>query len=213
MEVSKLGLLVIGSCLVCGCGTSPPPAASGGSQQRRPQQPATEASFTSAIPAAAEPDADSAESTPAAEAVELQVLEWAGVEDLIASHRGKVVVVDLWATYCAPCIREFPGLVALNRSHPDEVACISVSLDDVDDQDKALAFLQEHEATFDNVLCTTDPDTLYDEILKVGAIPVIYVYGPDGEMLKRFTSPTEDGSEVSYEEHIVPFVVGLLGEG
>ena len=122
------------------------------------------------------------------------------------------VVVDLWATYCAPCIREFPGLVALSQEHPEHVACVSVSLDDVEDQEDALSFLREHNATFDNVLCTTDPDTLYDEILKVGAIPVIYVYGRDGEMLKRFTSPTEDGDEVTYEGHIVPFVEELIGE-
>lgn len=214
MEFRTLRPSVLAVFLVWGCTQSPPPApavsdgpapseGTNGTGVDATPEPASNGS-----PAAMQPEPDVAPTV-----VELQLLEWEGVEELIASHKGRVVVVDLWATYCAPCIREFPGLVALSQSHPEDVACISVSLDDVDDQEAALTFLREQNALIDNVLCTTDPDTLYDEILKVGAIPVIYVYGPDGELRQRFTSPTDDGGEVTYEGHIVPFVEELLGEG
>lgn len=210
MTSRNLWLLALGCCLVCGCSQSPSPpsAASNGPNGAE----------TAGSESAAEPNATgsgeepgTAETTAAPETVELQLMEWPGVEELIASHQGDIVVVDLWATYCDPCRREFPGLVALSQAHPEDVTCISVSLDEVDDQEQALDFLREHHATFENVLCTTDWDTLYDEILKVGAIPVIYVYGRDGEMLKRFT--TIDGGDVTYEDHIVPFVEELLAEG
>ena len=142
-------------------------------------------------------------------AVELGLLPWEGVVELIQSHQGKVVVVDLWATYCAPCRAEFPGLVELSQADPENIVCISVSPEDPDSQEKALAFLQEQNATMQNVLCTTDSDKLYDEILQIGGIPAVYVYGRDGEQAKLFTGPTAEGTEHTYAEHIRPYVQDL----
>lgn len=49
-----------------------------------------------------------------------------------ASARGKVLVVDVWATYCKPCRDAFPRLDALARAHPDAVV-IGVSVDEGED--------------------------------------------------------------------------------
>jgi len=87
-----------------------------------------------------------------------------------------------------------------------------VSLDDPDDAKKrteALKFLQEQKAAFTNLLCTTDADKLYNEILQIGGIPAVYVYGSDGQIAKLFTGPAPDGSEHTYEDHITPYVLGL----
>ena len=52
----------------------------------------------------------------AGEKVEVEILDWKGVEKWIASQKGKVVVVDMWSLSCEPCRREFPNLVsAINR--------------------------------------------------------------------------------------------------
>jgi thiol-disulfide isomerase/thioredoxin len=144
--------------------------------------------------------------------VQLIALSWEGIQEQIAARKGKVVVVDLWATYCLPCRETFPGLVELSILDPEKIACISVSLDDAEDEEKraeALAFLQEQQAKFPNYLCTTDADTLYDEILKIGGIPAVYVYGKDGQLAKLFNGPTPEGTEHTYEEHITPYVLEL----
>ena len=47
----------------------------------------------------------------------------------IASHRGKIVVLDCWSTSCPPCVREFPGLVMLQKEYGDSVVCLSLSFD------------------------------------------------------------------------------------
>ena len=47
--------------------------------------------------------------------VRLSIVDFEGIQRRIADHRGKVVVVDAWATYCVPCKREFPNLVRLSR--------------------------------------------------------------------------------------------------
>jgi thiol-disulfide isomerase/thioredoxin len=155
---------------------------------------------------------ETSSSGPAAGEITLVDLPWESVQEQIAAHQGKVVVVDLWATYCDPCRATFPGLVTLSKQDPENIVCISVSLDDPSDAERremALAFLKEQQATFTNILCTTDETKLYDEILKIGGIPAVYVYGRDGQMAKLFTGRSPDGGEHTYEAHITPFVTEL----
>src|ERR1041385_9066279 len=94
--------------------------------------------------------------------VALKVLDYDGLQKLIASRKGQVVVMDCWATSCAPCIKEFPNLVALHKKYGSaKVACISLSFDyDGSDPLKDVEppvqkFLERQGATFDNVLCST----------------------------------------------------------
>src|SRR5439155_2203582 len=66
------------------------------------------------------------------------------VSEAIAANKGKVVVAELWASSCAPCVKSFPHLTELHRAYgPDGLACVSVSVDRGEDADKALAFLKQ----------------------------------------------------------------------
>ena len=58
----------------------------------------------------------------------LVVASWDEVQQMVAAHEGKVVVLDLWSTWCIPCKKEFPHLVEIHEGFPADVACISVSL-------------------------------------------------------------------------------------
>ncbi len=152
--------------------------------------------------------------TPAAKAdpvdpasVKLQILDYDGLQKLIAGHRGKVVVMDCWATYCVPCVKEFPNLVALNKKRStDGLACISLSLDfdgtgkPEDVQPNVLKFLQKREATFDNVLSSVEADGLCKK-LEFAAPPAVFVFDRQGKLRKRFdhSSAVKDGP-FSYEQ-------------
>ncbi len=57
-------------------------------------------------------------------AVELTLADLAQLSEIVKSQAGKVVVVDVWSTSCAPCMREFPHLVALSHTDADKLACI-----------------------------------------------------------------------------------------
>jgi thiol-disulfide isomerase/thioredoxin len=124
--------------------------------------------------------------------VTLKTLDYDGLQKLIASHKGTVVFVDCWSTSCAPCIKEFPRLVALHKQYgPKKLACISLSFD-YDGSDKieeirppVLAFLERQKATFDNVLSSTPSDELSKK-LEIPAIPAVFVYDRDGKLAKRF---------------------------
>ncbi|MEX2187902.1 MAG: TlpA disulfide reductase family protein [Pirellulales bacterium] len=143
--------------------------------------------------------------------VTLEVLDVVGVQGRIASHKDKkIVVVDYWSTSCPPCMKEFPGLVALSEKHPDDVACISVSLDYEGGKNKKPADLEPKVLNFltslapqpkrvDNVLCGTPSDeVLSDATLNLGGSPpVVVVYGRDGTVAKMF----ENGSADSEDEY------------
>jgi thiol-disulfide isomerase/thioredoxin len=155
------------------------------------------------------PDAAKTPAQAAAEpAVRLQLLDYAGIEKLIASHRGKVVVMDAWSTSCPPCIQEFPNLVALSKKYgPDKLACISLSFDyegigkPEEVEPKVLAFLQQQQATFDNVLSTVESDALYRK-LKLTSIPAVFIYDRDGKLVQRFDNEaaTTEADAFTYEQ-------------
>lgn len=125
-------------------------------------------------------------------AVTLRLVDHAGLEAEIAAHRGRVVVLDCWSTSCPPCVREFPGLVALAERHPDEVVCMSLSFDyeglggPEDVQPRVRTFLEAVGARrIVNMIGSVDSDTLARAVDIVG-VPAVFVYGRDGLLVERF---------------------------
>ena len=85
-------------------------------------------------------------------AINLRVASRPEYDAVIAGHKGKVVLVDFWATYCVPCRKQFPHTVELSRTLGDlGLRVVSVSCDGADKHDAAQQFLQKSEARFDNL--------------------------------------------------------------
>jgi thiol-disulfide isomerase/thioredoxin len=160
-------------------------------------------------------------STDPAASVPLAVKTWKETEELIAGHQGKVVVVDIWSTWCGPCIQEFPGLVKLHQKHRGDVVCISLNLNysgakgesPDESREEVLKFLNKQNADFQNILCA-DPDSDIYKKLGLAAVPAVLVYDKTGQMRKRFDNETEEyGKEgFKYDPHIIVFVEMLLNE-
>ncbi len=139
------------------------------------------------------------------DAVKVQILNYDGIESLIASKRGKVVVVDVWSTGCPPCIKNFPDLVALQkRIGPEQLACISVSLDfegigkPEDRLPDVRKFLERQGATFDNVLASEEPTAIYKK-LEIPSLPAVFVFDRKGNPRRRFLN-AEKAGESEYQE-------------
>ncbi len=154
-------------------------------------------------------------------AVKVRLASWDETQQLIASHKGKVVVVDAWSTWCGPCVEEFPGLVALHKQYPGQVACISLNCNYTGaadeppsaDREQIEDFLRKQGAAFDNVICT-DPDAKLFMSLDAAAVPIVRVYDRQGRLHKQFDNDdNEFGDEgFSYERDIGPLVAKLLAE-
>lgn len=67
-----------------------------------------------------------------------------GEEDSLANYEGKVVIVNFWATWCAPCLDEIPDLNRLQNQYPEDLAIISIS-----DEDPALLKAFEDQLALD----------------------------------------------------------------
>ena len=96
--------------------------------------------------------------------------------------RGKVVVVDFWATSCGPCVAETPGLKALYEKYRDAgVRFVGVSLGSPDDGLPALrAFVQEHRIEWPQF--HGEKALEFAEAWGVEAVPTIFVVDRDGRL-------------------------------
>ena len=125
-------------------------------------------------------------------AVELKIVKLGALDEAIAKHKGKIVVVDFWATFCIPCKAEFPNLVKMHRERAKNgVVCMSVTVDDADDKAAALKFLQKEQAAFENFLID-EPAEAYQKHYDFGAVPLILVYGKDGKLVKKFNATNKE---------------------
>jgi peroxiredoxin len=104
----------------------------------------------------------------------------------LRSLRGKVVLLNFWATWCGPCRSEMPVLEKLYR----EFAATGFTVIAVSDEDKAAAqdFVQSFGYTFPVLL---DPDRRVFDHFRVIAIPATKMFGRDGRLVAELASTTE----------------------
>jgi thiol-disulfide isomerase/thioredoxin len=151
------------------------------------------------------------------DAVTLQIKDYEGILALVGDKQGKVVVLDAWSTWCEPCMREFPGLVALHEKYgPDQVACISLSLDfeGIGDEkpeqhrNKVLEFLNEQGAAFDNLISSDPSEELYKKF-GFASVPAVFVYDQQGRLARRFDNTDAKREPFTYQD-VEALVVELL---
>lgn len=100
----------------------------------------------------------------------------------------KLRVLNLWATWCVPCVAEMPDLRAIDEAFGGDVALAGVSLDDMipgTKREKVIAFLDKQRVAFPNVYYTGNPDDLGDFVKFDGEIPITVVYDRAGKELWR----------------------------
>jgi cytochrome c biogenesis protein CcmG, thiol:disulfide interchange protein DsbE len=96
--------------------------------------------------------------------------------------RGHVVVLNLWASWCAPCVAETPSLVALQQQMPDLVV-VGISMDE--DEDAYRRFLERYHVNFVTV---RDPTAKVNALFGTAQIPETYVIDRDGILRRKFVS-------------------------
>src|SRR5579884_2661221 len=77
----------------------------------------------------------------------LMPLDEAGFRKMVSSHHGRLLLVDFWATWCAPCREEMPKLIALHSRYAKDLDLVTVSCDEPEAEAQAASFVASQGAT------------------------------------------------------------------
>ncbi|MHB8522278.1 MAG: redoxin family protein [Limisphaerales bacterium] len=125
----------------------------------------------------------------AAEPVTVASIDADGLKALRRNDSGKLRLVNFWATWCGPCLTEFPDLVAINRMYRHRAfELVTVAANYPDEEKEVLAFLQKQQASSRNLLLG-EPDkyklmAAFDPDWS-GALPYTMLIAADGRVIYR----------------------------
>jgi thiol-disulfide isomerase/thioredoxin len=147
-------------------------------------------------------NAATADDRDSADAVKLERLTWKQLQERLANKHVKYTMIDAWSTTCGPCKENFPHVLEMHRKYAGKgLAVISLSFDDPSDKAavaEAERFLKEKKAVFTNVLLDDKSGDGFEKF-NVNTIPAVFLYGPDGKEVKRFTMDDPD-NQFTYDE-------------
>jgi len=123
----------------------------------------------------------------AKEPVDIEMINEAGVKELLKNNSGKLRLINVWATWCGPCLIEFPEFITINRMYRGrDFEFISICLDDSTRKTKALKFLQNKQASNKNYLFNIDDKYALIEAVDPnwqGALPYTLIVEPGGKIV------------------------------
>ena len=159
------------------------PAADTPSPATAPAEPAA----TGAEPAAPAQDAApaAAEDAPKPEIPVLDVATIDGGRFDLAAHRGKWVVVNFWATWCSPCLKEMPELSALDAMR-EHIVTVGLAYEEISAEDMQ-AFLKAHPVVYP--IAIIDVYSPPADFETPRGLPMTYLIAPDGKVARQFLGP------------------------
>jgi thiol-disulfide isomerase/thioredoxin len=112
------------------------------------------------------------------------------IDTILNENKGKVILVNLWATWCVPCKEEMPDLIKLNKDfNGKDFKLVLISLDEEEKIQAASDFLKENGAAFETYYNDFDKDenlmNFFDESWD-GAIPATFIINKEGKIITGF---------------------------
>jgi peroxiredoxin len=131
----------------------------------------------------------------AKEPVSLNTIEEPALKELLKNNTDKLRLINIWATWCGPCVTEFPEFISINRMYRRrDFEFISISADDPTKKDKVLKFLQQQQASNTNYLFASDDKYKLIEAIDPkwqGALPYTILVEPGGKIVYGKQGPID----------------------
>jgi thiol-disulfide isomerase/thioredoxin len=124
----------------------------------------------------------------------LAPLNEASFPKMLATHKGKIVLVDFWATWCVPCRAEMPQLVKLGgKLRARGVDFVTVSADEPEKEPAAFQVLKENAVAAPFYLKKADDDDKFYNLVDTkwsGEMPAMFIYDRAGKRVRSFLGET-----------------------
>jgi peroxiredoxin len=134
-----------------------------------------------------------------ATAPEFELPSLAGRPEALAAYRGRVLFVNFWATWCAPCREEAPALQVLyERLRAEGFAVLAISIDDAGAREKVESFVRDLSLAFPVLL---DADQRVYRAYQAYGVPETFLVDRDGRVVERFIGP-KNWDDPRYERAI-----------
>lgn len=131
----------------------------------------------------------------AASPVSLEEIDEAGIRNLLANDSKKLRLINVWATWCGPCVIEYPELVLIHRMFMGrDFEFISLSADNPAQKEKALEFLEEKNSVLKNYIFSKNDKYALIEAIDPewdGALPYTVLVEPGGRVVYRKQGPVD----------------------
>jgi cytochrome c biogenesis protein CcmG, thiol:disulfide interchange protein DsbE len=110
-------------------------------------------------------------------------------EKRFSEYRGQVILLNVWATWCGPCIKEMPSIEALHQSMgPDGLRIVAISIDDPSAAEQVRQFVAAHKLTFDIL---HDRDGQVQSLYQTKGVPETFIIGRDGVIRKKVSGASD----------------------
>ncbi len=128
--------------------------------------------------------------------LDFTVKDMNGVDVKLASFKGKVILLNFWATWCGPCRAEIPALVDLQAKYADDLVVLGFSVDDP--VEKLRPYATEYRINYP-VLVGNGREEIQDAFGPLWGIPVSVIIGRDGRIAKKHSGI---GTKEQFEQEI-----------
>lgn len=177
MTINPVLAVLACALAVTGCRReAPEPATPPAADTMKPPTPA---------PADPEPPTAAPVDAPKPEIPSLRIATLDGGTFDLTEQRGSWVVLNFWATWCAPCLKEMPELSAFDEARED-VRTIGLAYEEID-KPKLQAFLKRRPVSYPIAIVDTFAPPADFEIPR--GLPMTYLIAPDGRVAKKFVGP------------------------
>ena len=135
-------------------------------------------------------------------APDFEYMSLSGDAGRLQNHQGNLVLIHFWATWCPPCLVEFPTLMALAREKDQKVTVLAVAVNDKPENIKR--FLKKMKGGIpENVEIVLDPDkAISEKLYQTTKLPETYVISRHREILERITGAEENWNSMAWQDKI-----------
>lgn len=112
----------------------------------------------------------------------------------IKDFRGKIVLLNFWASWCGPCLEEFPYILKILKNNPDKIILVAISNDESksDIQKFMSRFKEESKEINSGIVIGFDPNKdISSSIFSVMKLPETFVISPEGKIIKKIVGSTQ----------------------